>query len=335
MPTLQDVARKAGVSTATVSKVLANKPYVTSETRGRVLQAVEALGYVPHLAARALSSGRTHIVAVIFPYVYDTVFTDPLVMCILEGIERECSARSYNMLLSTPRVTPDGPDSNYFQLIQSGYLDGIIALDNVPYASVITPATHRGIPTVAIGYGDTRHQVQSDDFGGAATLMDHVINLGHHQIALIGVLPELHIGIQRRMDGLRHGASHVGLDFDSLPFSEGNYSTLSGFQCAQELLESYPYLTALICLNDRMAIGAMQYVRQSGRRVPDDITVVGYDDIPLAATLSLTTVNQQAQILGQMSAQMLFSILRGESIEPVTIPSHLAIRHSSAPPRIG
>src|SRR5215207_9299732 len=103
MPTLQDVAKKAGVSTATVSKVLSNTPYVSDATKAKVLEAVEALGYRPNLAARALSSGKTHIIAVVFPYIFDAIFKDPLVMAILEGVESVCTEQHYNILLSTPR----------------------------------------------------------------------------------------------------------------------------------------------------------------------------------------------------------------------------------------
>ncbi|MBN8618508.1 MAG: LacI family DNA-binding transcriptional regulator, partial [Anaerolineae bacterium] len=108
MPTLQDVAQKAGVSTATVSKVLSNTPYVSETTRLKVMEAVNELGYTPNLAARGLSSGKTHIIAVVFPYMYEAFFTDPLVLLILQGIEGECTQRGYNILLSTPRLRANG-----------------------------------------------------------------------------------------------------------------------------------------------------------------------------------------------------------------------------------
>ncbi|MEO0564175.1 MAG: LacI family DNA-binding transcriptional regulator, partial [Chloroflexota bacterium] len=137
MPTLTEVAKRAGVSTATVSKVLSNTPYFTEETRQKVMQAVEEIGYIPNLAARALSTGKTHIIGVVFPYIFDTVFTDPLVMEILQGIETVCREQGCSVLLSTPRIDDGEVENSYVQLIRSGYLDGIIALDNVPVASVI------------------------------------------------------------------------------------------------------------------------------------------------------------------------------------------------------
>src|SRR5688500_16069914 len=151
MPTLQDVAQKAGVSVATVSKVLSNRPYFTEETRDKVMLAVRELGYTPNFAARALSTGRTGIIGVVFPYIFDAIFKDPLTMQILEGIESECKLRNYNLLLSTPHLTEEGTDDNYRQLVHSGYMDGIIALDNVPKASVVTPIDQTRTPVIAIG----------------------------------------------------------------------------------------------------------------------------------------------------------------------------------------
>ena len=333
MPTLEDVARKAGVSTATVSKVLSNTPYFTQKTRDKVMQAVRELGYVPNLAARALSSGKTHIVAIVFPYVYDTILTDPLVVNILEGIEVECSAHSYNMLLSTPRMSEEGADQNYLQLVQSGYLDGIIALDTLPMASVLDPAREKGIPSVAIGYHAPEYHVRSDDFSGGYALLEHVHQLGHQHIGIISVPEKTHYSIQKRMDGIRAAIHHLNLDPTIIPECDGDFSTESGIKCAARLLEQHPDLTALVCLNDRMAIGAIQQAKQSGRRVPDDLTVVGYDDLPLATMFSppLTTVTQHAFDLGQAAAAMLFEVLSGSQPEPVELPTELIIRQSSGP----
>lgn len=334
MPTLQDVARRAGVSTATVSKVLSNKPYFTEQTRVKVMQAVEELGYVPHLAARALSQGKTRIIAVVFPYLYDTIFSDPLVLRILEGIEGESSRKGYNILLSTPRLNARGPDAHYRQLIQSGYIDGVIALDNVPFASVLDPVRKRGIPAVAIGYYQTDFRVVSDDFSGGYQAMRHVLDLGHRHVGIISVASSIHYSIQHRMAGLQSGAESLGLPFDKFPTVEGDFSTDSGRMGATKLLAQHPGLTAIVCLNDRMAMGAILAVRNSGRDVPRDISVVGYDDIPIAATFSppLTTIDQQAPELGRAAMRMLLDIFDDHSPELVKMPTRLIVRQSSSSP---
>lgn len=332
MPTLAQVAERAGVSIATVSKVLSNTPYFSEATRVRVMKAVKELGYVPNRAARTLATGKSNIIGVVFPRVYDAVFTDPLVQHILEGVEVVCNEAGYNILLITPRLSADGPDKNYIQLIESRAIDGLVALDNVPMASVLLPAEQANIPAVAIGYGPHNVYVRSDDHQGAYDLMRHVLDLGHRHIALISVESTLNYAIAPRVEGLATAIEEQGLDFDTLPTCQGDFSTSSGVMCARSLLEEYPETTAIVCVNDRMALGAVQQARVMGRHIPEDLTVVGYDDIPLAqfAHPPLTTVNQHAPKLGQRAVQMLLNLMQDQAVESEIIPTRLRVRSSSA-----
>lgn len=331
MPTLEDVAKRAGVSTATVSKVLSNTPYFTEETRTKVMRAVEELGYVPNLAARALSSGKTHIIAVVFPYVYEAIFTDPNVMNTLEGIEAECTQGGYNILLSTPKLTANGPDLHYQQLILSGYLDGVIAIDSYPLASLVDVVQQKGIPAVIIGYKPHDYYVRHDEQAGGQMIMQHLVELGHTRIGIIDVPLDVNLGVEHRVEGVRTAAHAAGLDYDSFPAVHGDWSTRSGAECAARLLEDHPDLTALLCLNDRMAMGAIQQARSMGRNVPDDLSVTGYDNIPTAAVFAppLTTVDQRSPEQGRLAAQMLFEVLRGKTPDPILLPPHLVVRQSS------
>ncbi|PJF21679.1 MAG: hypothetical protein CUN56_09835 [Phototrophicales bacterium] len=335
MPTLQDVAKHAGVSTATVSKVLSNTPYFTEETRQKVMEAVKALGYRPNLAARALSSGKTHIIAVVFPYIYDAIFKDPLVMHILEGIEAASTAKGYNILLSTPRLNTDGPEEAYMQLIQSGYIEGMIAIDNVPMASVGMVAEAQHIPVVSIGYHPAAYSVRSDDETGGKLAFEHVYSLGHRRIGIITVEHGINFAIAARLKGLYHAAQDYEISPADLPIAFGNFSTQSGAKAAEELLGNHPDLTALLCLNDRMAVGAIQYINQIGRSVPDDITVIGYDNIALSAVINppLTTIDQHPGKLGEIAFDMLMDVLNGETPTSVVLPPDLIIRGSDAAPR--
>ncbi|HUN08712.1 MAG TPA: LacI family DNA-binding transcriptional regulator [Aggregatilineales bacterium] len=332
MPTLLDVARAAGVSTATVSKVLSNTPYFTEATRAKVMQAVDELGYVPNLAARALSSGKTHIIAVVFPYVYDALFTDPLVLRILEGIEAELTKRGYNILLSTPRLRESGPDTHYTRLIRSGYIEGVIALDSVPMASVLEIVRQRKMPAVAIGYHPNTYSIRSDDHQGGQLQMEHIIRLGHHKIGIIASDESLHFSIEHRLKGLQHMAEQHGLSYQQMPRANGDFSIDSGAKAARQLLTEHPDLTALLCLNDRMAMGAIQTAQAMGRQVPDDLSVIGYDNIPLsmASSPALTTIDQQAPELGRIAATMLFEVFDGKQPATATLPTTLIVRQSSS-----
>lgn len=335
MPTLQDVAKRAGVSTATVSKVLSNTPYFTDQTRDRVMEAVQELGYRPNLAARALASGKTHIIAVVFPYVYDAIFKDPLVMQILEGIESVCNQHHYNILLSTPRLTPDTYDERYLQLVQSGYIEGLIAIDNVNIASAAAPAIEMEIPSVGIGYHPAHCTVRSDDFAGGQLLMHHVLETGHRNIGIITTPHDTNFAISQRFEGLRQAAEQHQIDFDGLPVAVGNFSTQSGAQAVEQLLTDYPDLTVIISLNDRMAIGAMQQLQRQGKRVPQEISVVGYDNIATSSVLSpaLTTIDQQASELGRRAAETLFAVFNDEAPSNVVLTPKLVIRESTAAQR--
>jgi DNA-binding LacI/PurR family transcriptional regulator len=329
--TLQDVAKRAGVSTATVSKVLSNTPYFTEATRQKVMKAVEELGYVRNIAAVALSSGKTQIIAVVFPYIYEAFFTDPLTLRILEGIEGECTQRGYNMLLSTPRLTQDGPDNHYLALIRSGYIDGIIAIDNVPNISVLKPVDKSRTACITIGYQETDLYIRSDDFSGGQQIMQHILEQGHKHIGIISIPEDMNVALNYRMDGMRSVAEDNGINFAELPTVYGDFSTANGISCTKELLEQHPQLTAIICLNDRMAIGAIQQAQAMGRKVPDDLAVAGYDDIPAAEiyTPRLTTINQQAPVLGHKAAQMLFDVLDGKAPSSINLATHLVVREST------
>ncbi|MBX3065777.1 MAG: LacI family DNA-binding transcriptional regulator [Anaerolineae bacterium] len=347
MPTLKEVAQRANVSTATVSKVLSNTPYVSEATRERVLEAVEELGYIPNLAARALSKGRTYVVGVIYPYHY-TVFSDPLLLAVIEGIESVCTERGYNMLISTPRI-PVSDAEPFQRLIRSGYLDGAVVFETLPKELVSAPLHQFGYPWVAIGYHAALGQsniIRPDDEGGAKSIARHLISLGHRQFGIIGVDPGDHSAAEPRLAGYRAAFEEAGLDFNAVPHVYGNFTGNSGYQGAQALLNLQPRPTALLCMNDRMAIGAIQWAQEAGLRIPDDLSVVGFDDISDAqhSHPPMTTVRQPAGEIGAKAATLLFDLIsqqHGDSQRskqpqnypqgstPIIFPTELVIRESS------
>ncbi|MEO1644863.1 MAG: LacI family DNA-binding transcriptional regulator, partial [Chloroflexota bacterium] len=332
-PTLQDVAKKAGVSTATVSKVLSNTPYVSEATRDKVLDAVSALEYRPNLAARALSSGKTTIVAVVFPYIYDTIFKDPLVMRVLEGVETVLTAEGYNILLSMPRISHTGDDAqadeHFVRLVQSGYIEGLIAIDNVEAFSFASFAEKHNVPAVVLGHHMGDYTVYSDNYAGGKLLMEQVLAEGHRQIGIISVALETNLAVQERMRGIQAVYQSAGID-EPLPIVESDFSSQGGAKAVTTLLAQAPHLTAIIAINDRMAIGALSGLQALGKRVPDDVSVVGYDNIPLAgvAQPQLTTIDQKPVDLGNAAATLLLRRLQGETPTNVVIDPVLIKRES-------
>lgn len=351
MATLREVAKLAEVSTATVSKVLSNTPYVSEETRARVIQAVRALRYEPNLAARALSKGRTYNIGVIFPFNYDHLFADPHVLAILEGIEAICTGQGYNILLSTPRP-PVGESEAYRRLVRSGYLDGAVALETLPGTPVSDLLNEFGYPWVAIGAHskpDFPNSVQPDDFGGARALAAHIIGLGHRNIGIINVEPGTLAAAEHRIAGYRAAFEEAGLRFEGVPNVFGNFSVESGYEVVGELLAHSPRPTAILCLNDRMAMGAIRRAWAEGLRVPDDVSIAGFDDIASAAVFTppLTTVRQPAHEMGARAAEMLFELIserirrrrsknktseHHHEFPRVVLPTELIVRASTSAP---
>ncbi|MEO1286912.1 MAG: LacI family DNA-binding transcriptional regulator [Chloroflexota bacterium] len=246
MPTLQDVAKRAGVSTATVSKVLSNTPYFSDATRHKVMDAVRELGYRPNLAARALSSGKTNIIAVVFPFIYDAIFKDPFVMRVLEGIEAVCTEQGYNILLSTPRLHDNEPDDHYMRLLQSGYIEGLIAIDNVESVSFAQYGEEMDVPSVTLGHHKGAYRVWSDNFKGGKLLMEHVLSQGHRHIGIISVKPEMNLAIQERMRGMQYVIDHASLDYE-LPIIESDFSSEGGIKSASTLMREHPELSLINC----------------------------------------------------------------------------------------
>jgi DNA-binding LacI/PurR family transcriptional regulator len=339
MVTLRDVAERAEVSISTVSRILANstkETYPTS-THVKVLRASLELGYHPNFAARALASGRSHIVAVVFPHIYDTPFTALSSLQILASVDGFCSENSYHVMLSSPRLVDGNVDPRFISLLAGGYPDGIIIDGHYCIDPFMDVLKQYAKPTVMLGYQSHPYFLRSDNFLGGRLLMQHLIELGHREIGIVGISQGVSLAGDQRLEGLRSAAVEQGIDFDTLPCVNGVFSSASGAAAAHELLSQQPRLTAIIALNDRMAMGAIRQIQAMGYAVPDQISVVGYDDLPQSGEFSpaLTTVNQQLHTWGSIAMNMLFDLLNGQEPESVILPPRLVIRQSTAPPSVG
>jgi LacI family transcriptional regulator len=336
LTTLRDVARRASVSVSTASRILSNstKEKYSEATQLRVLRASLELGYRPNLAARALASGKSHIVAAVFPRIYDTPFTALASLQILSGIEDTCSQNGYHVLLSSPRIIDGRVDSSFMGLLASGYPDGIIIDSHLDIGPIMAVLEHFPLPIVVLGYYDHPYYLRSDNFLGGKLLAEHLLQLGHHQIGIIGLADGASAAADQRLQGIRAAVAEYGLDFDNLARQDGTFSSSSGAAAAAALMQKHPDLTALIALNDRMALGAVRQLQDMGYCVPDQISVVGHDDLPQARDLNppLTTINQQLADWGQLAMNILFDLFEGRQPQPIILPPRLVIRKSTAPP---
>lgn len=336
--TIKEVAEQAGTSYQTVSRVLNNKADVAPDTRARVLKAIKALGYRPNVAARLLAQeqDRTFVIAHIIPfYDVDFVFENDHLLGMLHGIDREATLRGYSVLLSTARSSDD-PASSYYRLLERQMVDGIIFESGVGEEGAEL-LVERGYKVVISGYTQsTIPSVHSDDENGAYVLTQHLLALGHRRIGVI-LGPERALPVQARWRGYERAMWDAVLDPQHTPRVEGDYGFESGYQGAAQLMGTEPKPTALLAFNDAMAIGAMRWLNEQGYRVPADVSVAGFDDIPIAQFQSppLTTIRLQSIEEGRRAAQTLFDILDGRALSAaqVVIPTELKVRGSTTVPR--
>jgi LacI family transcriptional regulator len=331
--TLEEIGRLTGVSRSTVSRVINDSPGVRSEVRDRVHDVIRRTGYQPHAAARSLVTRRTRIVGIIIPEAVTTLFTDPFFAHLLCGITKTCNSERYQLMLSLFN-DPAGPEVMYRRVIHSGHVDGVIVASTHTDDPLFARLLQDGVPFVLAGrHPDERvNYVDVDNVGGARMAVEHLIRLGHRRIATItGPLRMAHG--EDRLIGYRQALEAHQIAVDEKLIVEGDYTEASGSVGAQRLLPIKP--TAIFAASDIMAIGALRAIRDAGLRVPEDVALVGFDDVSIAAAIepALTTIQQPIEHLGSMAAELLLEILEHppEADAPasrIVFPTKLVVRDS-------
>lgn len=313
--TIQDVADAAGVSRQTVSRVINSKPDVAEETRRRIWQIIEELGYQPSALARGLASKRTKTLGLITADFSDYFFTQVII-----GAEAEARKHGYFFMLGSTERNPDD-EPEYLRLLTEWQVDGILFArpSTEDDSRHIVSLIRQGVPLVTTAYwlpGEELTVVDVDNVDGGRRATEHLIQLGHRDIAMITGPPDWR-SVNDRTEGYKQALRASGLPFDERLIEGGDWSYQSGYQAMGRLLEKAPHITALFAQNDRMAIGAMRALREAGRRIPDDVAVVGYDDIPVAAFSEppLTTVWQPMQEVGKTAVGLLIQFIENPDVE--------------------
>ncbi len=331
--TIREVAKRAGVSPTTVSRVRLRRPYVSEKTRIKVLAAADELGYDMRRVTDRPSTARTNIIGLAFPYASEYLFTDPNLMRFIRGVEQISVLHDNNILLA-PANEQDDASSGLARLMRTQYIDGAIvagmraALEAGAHFHSIT------VPTISLGYqavDQAYNIVHADNRRGALQATRHLISLGHQHIGVINATATL-TDLDERMAGYQQALAEARIPFEPGRVSYGDFTESSGARAAAELFDSSTPPEAIFALNDRMAIGAIQQLRRLGYRVPEDVAVVGFDDIPAAAMFepALTTVRQPAIEMGKTAARMLFGLIEGkiERYPEAILPALLIIRES-------
>jgi LacI family transcriptional regulator len=335
MVTIRDVARAAGVSVATVSRVLNRKDTVTAQTERRVREVIRRLEYVPHGGARSLTTRRTHVIGVVLPEMYGDFFSE-----IIRGIDRVARPRGYHVLVSGSHSDAEETEAVLHAL--HGRVDGLVLMMPGPGAEPLARSLPRGTPVILLNGppGSGHPTVSVDNRAGARLAVDHLLDLGHRRIALIGG-PEDNADAAERRLGYREALAARGIEPDERLELPGDFREDSGFAAGEELVRRAwkgDAPTAVFAANDAMAIGCLAGLRSKGRQVPEDLSLVGFDDVPNARFLTpaLTTVRVPIAEVGGRAMERLLGTIdeqTGEGALREVVAPTLSIRDSTLAPR--
>ena len=332
--TIRDVAKKAHVSTATVSRVLNNSPAVSQETRRRVQEAIQKLDYQPNPAARRLSAGRTNTIAVVLP-----LFTLPSFVERLRGIHDELSVNDYDMVLYSVD-TAEQRDQHLARLAHPSRADGLLLVSLPPNDQQAQRFVETKMPVVLVdAYHAEISHVMVNDFEGGYMATQYLIQLGHHKIAFVSDFLDtpFHPSMRHRHEGYRKALGEAGIEFRPEYHVYDFHGRDTARTLARNLLTLPDPPTAIFTASDTQAIGVMDAAFELNIPIPHQLSVVGYDNIRDAEYVKLTTIQQPLYESGAIGAQILLSILDSGNLIPQEqiMPIQIVERNTTAPPARG
>ncbi|HEX6534182.1 MAG TPA: LacI family DNA-binding transcriptional regulator [Gemmatimonadaceae bacterium] len=333
MVTIKDVARAAGVSAATVSRVWNDSAVVSEDTRRHVREVAARLGYSPHGAARSLITRTTRTIGVLLPDLYGEFFSE-----VIRGIDQTAQQHGFHLLVSSSHDSRSEIEAALRSM--RGRVDGLIVMSPDLDAQGALHAIGGSFPVVllnAVATGESFDSITIDNRGGAAAMVRHLVALGHRRIAMIAG-PERNYDSAERLAGYREALAPATKRADRSAHASlvrhGDFSEASGHRAARAFLELEPRPSAIFAANDSMAIGALSALHEAGLRVPEDVAVVGFDDIPMARYMNppLTSVHVDISDLGHRATERLLELLAGPAPPPSprqeTVPAALVVRGS-------
>ncbi|MBZ0297124.1 MAG: LacI family transcriptional regulator [Anaerolineae bacterium] len=332
-PTIVDVARESGVSYSTVSRALNGYEFVKPSTREKVLQAAQKLGYVPNQQARSLAGGRSNLIGILVP-----TLSNGYVAEIVRGIDEELTKSNYNLILYTTH-RHHGKESTYVASIVNGAADGLLLVVPLVSTSYLNALRQQTFPYVLIDQSDmteTSAMVNATNWQGAYEATEYLIKLGHRRIGFITGLMGLNSAAER-LKGYTAALDDYEIPLRHELIAEGNFQQTSGYRATQKLLDLNERPTAIFAANDLSAYGAIEALRERGMRVPEDMSVIGFDDIPQSSLIypKLTTIRQPLDQMGRVAVKMLLEHIeqRVQGMRQVTLATRLIVRDSCRPPQ--
>ena len=318
--TIREIAERAGVSKATVSRVLNNSKPVNEDIKKRVMEVIESTNFKPNAVARSLSLKKSHLIGIIIPDLSNPVFSR-----IIAGIESAIRNLDYSLLITATDFNIE-MKIQHMQILKDKGVDGLILVTDHGNETFFNAMLEFKKPIVMIGSDsavDAIPVVKINNYKAACEAAQYLISLGHKKIGMIrGPLTDPHSGYERFM-GFRDTLMKAGI-FDESRIAEGWYTFDDGYKGLSKILKASPDITALFCACDLMAVGAMKYATEKGNRVPDDISVLGFDDVEIARMYnpSLSTVRQQFEEKGRLSIETLIHMIENKD-EFKPVKSHI------------
>lgn len=341
MASIRDIAKKAGVSVSTVSRALNGYEDVSAKTREKVTEVAKSLNYYPSSVARSLVTKRSRMIGLFFGDNVNSGFDDPFFREVLSAIREVVGDAGYDLLVFTNK---NKERATYTTLCRERGVDGVILIltgGEKQANEHLAELQNSEIPCVAIDVpleGKRCTYVESNNYLGMKKAVSHLAQLGHRHIALIGGDRVSKISLDR-LHGYQAGLYENGLDYRSELVEMGYYSHETARDAASNILKNYHEVTAFVCASDLMAFSVMETVKQAGLSVPDDISVVGFDDVEEAVRSipALTTIKQNKTEIGRAGTKQLMAIIEDPALHPspVVLPCELVIRESSAEPAKG
>ncbi|WP_025844658.1 LacI family DNA-binding transcriptional regulator [Paenibacillus ehimensis] len=332
MVTIKDIAKAAGVSVTTVSRALNGYDDVNEDTRQKIKDIAQGLGYSPNMAARSLISKKTKTLGLLLSNVTRASSKDNIAFEILCGMNDRAGELDYDLVLFS--TTPQKQKiKSYKTLCQERGVDGVIIMGIRLDDAYLKEVVSSQIPCVLIDIpleGPNVGYVTSDNVGGAYRAVSYLLEAGHRKIGVVNGHSQADVSVQR-LKGYKQALERFGIPFDESLVMDGSFSEAGAKEAVYRLLAQQPDITALFCISDLMALGALQAVRGLGLQVPGQVSVVGFDNIDVTAYCSpaLTTVNQNKYEMGYQAAQMLIDLLEGRKVSHrLVLDTELIIRES-------
>lgn len=327
---IEQIAKLSGVSRSTVSRVINDDPNVSDKTRGKVWEVVKRLNYHPNAAARSLAAGRTRVLGLVIPMGVSTLFADPYFPLLIQGVSAACNAHDHSVMLWL--AEPEYERRTIRQIMHSNLIDGVILASQLNDDPVGQALVEGQVPFILVGRNptnDSLHYVDVDNLASTREAVTHLLRLGHRRIATITGPQNMIAGADRRA-GYEAALRERGLPVEPELMVDGEFTEAGGYAAMTRLLPHRP--DAVFAASDAMAVGAIRAVREAGLCIPEDIALVGFDDMPFAATTTppLTTVRQPVYQTGAIAAETLIDLIEHPNSQPrrILLPTKLVIRQS-------